>query len=60
MQTRAEVMLTNADPDVAVDLLNISTEELITKFPDKVEAFIHAEEGDDGEDSEETEAEMGT
>lgn len=41
------------DPDVVVDLLDISTDELIAKFPTKVLRYLEQEtnaESDDGDE----------
>lgn len=35
--------LAASDPDYVVDVLNISTKELMQAFPDKVEQHIHEE-----------------
>ncbi len=42
--------LKELDPDYVVDVLDISSEELVEAFPYKVKAFILAELGEELED----------
>lgn len=44
--------LKELDPDYVVDVLDISSEELVEAFPYKVRAFIIAELGEEPEDDE--------
>ena len=39
--------LLDSDPDVAVDLLRVSTEDLIAMFPDKVAEYLTTETGEE-------------
>ena len=39
--------LLDSDPDVAVDLLRVSTEDLIAMFPDKVAEYLTIETGEE-------------
>ncbi len=45
--------LKELDPDYVVDVLDISSEELVEAFPLKVRAFIANELGDDDEPEDE-------
>jgi len=40
---RVVIALLEADPDVVVDVLKITTEELVEMFADKVEQYIEGE-----------------
>jgi hypothetical protein len=44
--------LKNEDPDVVVDLLDISTEELLAKFPTKLARYIAQETDNEVEEDE--------
>lgn len=42
--------LMDADPDVVVDLLEITTPELLEKFPEHVKAYLEREVNEDDVD----------
>ena len=46
--TRELLVLKHADPDVVVELLGLTTEEILEAFPREVERYLHNEkEGTD-------------
>lgn len=46
-----QLLLDSYDPDDLVDILNISSEEILDRFHDKLEEYTEREYGDDEEET---------